>query len=334
MIARSPVNLCRMQSDPIRRGIYLRSVSLDCCRIDQIVLFKRTGCSGISLTILISSDSREDPYALDLLITIPSRRFVEDRCKAGPLQAKYHGYRILGSRCDDVLVGRETYTALHGSQGNDYLRGRRANDSLYGGTGDDTLVGRSGEDYLRSDKGDDLLKARSGDDSAHGGSGNDTLRGGHGSDSLTGGLGDDLLLGQGGDDLLRGRGGADVLHGGVGVDSVRGGVGDDSLMGGSGADRLYGHQGDDSLNGGAGDDVLKGGPGADQFWLTAGFDRVVDYRADEGDRIRIEGAEDVRIEQRGSDLLLSAAMPSMEMVVEETSVEELLNAQPNLRNVM
>ena len=286
------------------------------------------------LTILISSDGRKAPYAVDLLITVPSRRSVEDRCKAGPLQAKYRGYRILGSRCDDVLVGRETYTALHGSQGNDYLRGRRANDSLYGGTGDDTLVGRSGEDYLRSDKGDDLLKARSGDDSAHGGSGDDTLRGGHGSDSLTGGVGADVLLGQGGDDLLRGRGGADVLLGGVGVDLVRGGIGADSLMGGSGADRLYGHQGDDSLNGGAGNDVLKGGPGADQFLLTAGCDRVVDYRADEGDRIRIDGAEDVRIEQRGADLLLSATVPSQEMVVEETSVEELLNAQPNLRNVL
>ena len=64
--------------------------------------------------------------------------------------------------------------------------------------------------------------------------------------------------------------------------------GNDTLIGGKGDDILYGQGGDDILIGGEGDDILYGGTGADTFvWQEGdlGNDVIMDFNADEGDRI-------------------------------------------------
>ena len=119
--------------------------------------------------------------------------------------------------------------------------------------------------------------------------------------------------------------------GGAGADVLRGGVGDDSMVGGAGPDRLRGDQGDDTLHGGSGDDTLKGCRGADEFWLSGGKDWILDYKAEEGDALRVDGFEGLTIEQRGSDVWLRGGELEQTTVVLGVSVEEIMNAQPELR---
>jgi VCBS repeat-containing protein len=82
-------------------------------------------------------------------------------------------------------------------------------------------------------------------------------------------------------------------------DNITGGSGNDYLRGAGGADTLNGGPGDDILNGGSGTDLLTGGPGADTFEFdqtaysdatgaligTPRYDQVLDYSAQEGDKI-------------------------------------------------
>lgn len=115
----------------------------------------------------------------------------------------------------------------------------------------------------------------------------DTLAGTNGPDSLAGSAGGDLLDGRGSNDELRGGAGNDTLDGGEGRDLLEGGDGDDILFGGADADRLVG---------GAGRDQMWGGAGADVFIYTdradspqGGRDRIMDFRAAEGDMIDLSG---------------------------------------------
>ncbi len=95
---------------------------------------------------------------------------------------------------------------------------------------------------------------------------------------------DDVLIGNSGNQLMRGLGGNDYLYGAGGNDTLRGGWQDDLLLGGDGNDYLQGFE--DS-------DVLIGGKGADIFDFThifdahSGVDKILDFTASEGDRIRI-----------------------------------------------
>ncbi|MGD1717041.1 calcium-binding protein [Dapis sp. BLCC M172] len=95
---------------------------------------------------------------------------------------------------------------------------------------------------------------------------------------------DDVLIGNSGNQLMRGLGGNDYLYGAGGNDTLRGGWQDDLLLGGDGNDYLQGFE--DS-------DILIGGKGADIFDFThifdanSGVDKILDFTASEGDRIRI-----------------------------------------------
>ena len=97
--------------------------------------------------------------------------------------------------------------------------------------------------------------------------------GGPGNDVLTGTDGFDGLAGFGGDDIIRGLGGPDFLDGG------------------DGDDQLFGDAGNDFLLGGPGQDTLSGGAGGDRFIVTAlgdGRDTILDFNADEGDRLNLQ----------------------------------------------
>jgi hypothetical protein len=117
---------------------------------------------------------------------------------------------------------------------------------------------------------------------------------------LTGGPADDNLRGKRGDDTLDGRAGDDILDGGDGDDHVRGGRGNDLIHGGPG---------DDWLSGDRGNDTLWGGPGADIFhsFADAGVDRVMDFSAQEGDRVELEPGTAYVVRQEGADTVIEMA---------------------------
>lgn len=85
-----------------------------------------------------------------------------------------------------------------------------------------------------------------------------------------------------------------VLEDGPDVDAtLTGGAGDDILIGGLGDDELSGEAGNDVLAGGAGTNVLSGGEGSDYFVLGSGNDTILDFSADEGDRLISTTSDDV-----------------------------------------
>lgn len=184
---------------------------------------------------------------------------------------------------------------LTGGSGAQIVYGDDAAQSMMLGEGDDELHGGGGDDVVGSASGNDTL---AGDD------GRDTVFGGEGDDQLTGGTGADHLHGNLGSDLLHGGGGADTLHGGQGDDAVAGGRDDDVVFGDLGADTLLGDRGDDTLSGGLGDDVLTGGLGADLFVASGGVDRILDFDAAGGDRLRLEPGRAPVVRQDGADTVV------------------------------
>lgn len=156
-------------------------------------------------------------------------------------------------------------------------------ESLTAGAGDDRVYGGAGNDVLNGGLGKDLLE---------GGLGNDKIFGSDGNDWISAGMGYDQLFGGDGNDRLFGGDGNDTLNGGNQNDYLVAGNGNDVLVGGSGADVMFGSAGNDILNGGAGNDVLLGGKNADQFVFARGFDgdRISDFKALEGDMLRLDNA--------------------------------------------
>ena len=92
-------------------------------------------------------------------------------------------------------------------------------------------------------------------------------------------------------DLLYGDNGNDIVYGNLGNDTLYGGNGDDWVRGGQGDDVIYGDAGNDFMSGDRGNDTIYGGAGADRFNLVSGaaIDRVMDFKASEGDYVTIEG---------------------------------------------
>lgn len=109
-------------------------------------------------------------------------------------------------------------------------------------------------------------------------------------DQIVGGNYSEKIAGAGGNDRIAGRAGHDSLFGGQGNDLLLGGPGADRLFGGAGDDTLRGGAGHDQLWGGLGDDELWGGRRADVFGLSPGNDRVMDFRASDGDRLGLPRA--------------------------------------------
>jgi hypothetical protein len=124
-------------------------------------------------------------------------------------------------------------------------------------------------------------------------------------DTITGQNYSEKLVGAGGDDLIIGRGGNDLLHGGLGQDQLLGGPGDDLLFAGAG---------NDWLRGGAGNDQLTGGRGADWFTVSGGFDRVMDFRAADGDRLALAAGLGFSLQQQADQLLLHTSLGTMALV--------------------
>ena len=125
-------------------------------------------------------------------------------------------------------------------------------------------------------------------------------------DTATVTITDYAIRGTDGDDesatRIRGTDGADVIYGYGGDDKISGGAGGDNIFyGGAGDDNLWSWAGNDILYGGAGSDILTGNLGIDLLYGGAGGDVfsgnisiyainniVVDFSADEGDRIELQ----------------------------------------------
>lgn len=224
--------------------------------------------------------------------------------------AKGHGKDALvkidhavGSRYDDVLVGRGARDVLVGLAGDDRIRVGTRGTGI-GGPGDDVLVGTG---RLFGDGGDDVLRGARELLPAHleGGRGHDDLTGGPGADFFVPGPGDDEISGGepsstvGSGSVTLDRVSYATAEGAVAVDLTAGvasGEGDDRLdgvedvegsafddvvggsdsqnylVGGDGDDRLDGLAAGDLLHGGSGDDVLTGGDGDDTLAGEDGTD--------------------------------------------------------------
>ena len=197
------------------------------------------------------------------------------------------------------ITGDATDQVLHGAIGTDRLLGEGGSDTIYG---------YEGQDFIRGGEGDDLLIGGKEFDDLHGNQGNDTVRGGQGDDWVVGGQGHDLLFGDLGNDLVFGNMGADTCEGGAGNDTIRGGQDGDLIFGGDG---------DDWISGDLGNDTISGGAGADTFNIFAGsgVDRVMDFSAAEGDRVRIEGGvATYTVAQQGADTVVTVGDAQMILV--------------------
>jgi len=170
-------------------------------------------------------------------------------------------------------AGNQTYTAWDGGI---------VTGMVSGGEGDDDLYGGPGFDYFQGNQGADTESGRAGDDWVVGGKDNDWLSGDDGADILNGNLGDDRA------------------DGGAGADIVRGGQGNDSLSGGDGDDWLFGDLGADTISGGS---------GADRFFISASgaADRIMDFKAAEGDRLSLEPGAQYSVAQQGPDTAITFA---------------------------
>jgi Ca2+-binding RTX toxin-like protein len=204
---------------------------------------------------------------------------------------------IIGNAASNVLSGDSRADELYGGAGDDWLDGGWDDDRLFGGTGQDTLVGGGGGNYLRGEEGADSLSGGELFDDMHGNMGDDTLIGGRGDDWVVGGKDQDQLFG---DD------GRDLVYGNLGNDTCFGGEGADVLLGGQAEDILRGGAGDDLVSGDRGADTLFGDAGADTFYsfAGAGLDRVMDFSAAEGDRVRLLAGANYMVRQDGSDVVV------------------------------
>jgi Ca2+-binding RTX toxin-like protein len=212
---------------------------------------------------------------------------------------------IVGSGCDDYLIGTEGGDVIQGLAGNDTLYGRGGADTLNGGAGTDMAY----YEYMTATKAITFVAANSIVDSS---GATDTLTdiegfsvmGSKFADTMTGGSGSDMLGGMAGADVLNGLGGTDQFMGGAGADTFNGGVGIDTVIydfskkstaltfapsakikdeggafdtlksieqfdvnGTAFADTLTGGSNNDIFHGGGGADTINGGNGLD----TAGY---------------------------------------------------------------
>lgn len=200
-----------------------------------------------------------------------------------------------------------------GSQG-DVIRGYGSNDEIYGGGGADTIYGGLGNDIIYAvgparqalTAASTYLRGEEGDDYIIGGPGFDDINGNIGADTASGGDGGDWVVGGKDNDLLFGDAGGDIVYGNLGNDTCLGGTGDDVVRGGQGADVLYGGTGDDWMSGDRGDDTISGGGGADIFhsFSGAGLDRVLDFKAAEGDRVLLDAGTAYSVRQSGADTVV------------------------------
>jgi beta-glucanase (GH16 family) len=190
------------------------------------------------------------------------------------------------------------------TEGDDNLTG----NSISGGGGNDTLTGTAGHDYLHGGSGNDQIYGGDAWDDTHGNTGDDTVQSGAGDDWSVGGQGNDMVFGEDGNDLVYGQLGSDTLDGGAGDDGMAGGQANDVLRGGPGNDFLQGDRGDDTLSGGAGADIFR------TFSQTS-MDRVLDFNAFEGDRVKVDVGTSYSLRMDGGDTVIDMGGGNMMVLV-------------------
>lgn len=121
--------------------------------------------------------------------------------------------QYMGSRYDDMALGRGGPDAMQGHRGMDWLFGDAGWDSLSGGLRSDMIWGGTGSDLTTGGDAADLVMEDDGDDLVNGGAGGDWLLVGLGSDVVRAGPGRDLAL------VVR-DGNPDTLKCGTGRDLV------------------------------------------------------------------------------------------------------------------
>lgn len=217
---------------------------------------------------------------------------------------------LVGNDRDNHLFGREGGDHISGGAGHDRLDGEADDDRLFGDAGRDTLDGGLGRDFLDGGAGADLLMGGSGSDRYQVDSTGDVVVEAinQGWDTVSTAIDfrmpdnvEELVLldgarrGYGGDadDVLRGNDGENRLEGGAGDDRIYAERLDDIVLGDDGDDTIDGGGGNDVIQGGNGNDQLTGGTGGDWFYLDTviGSDRILDFDAAFGDRLRINQSE-------------------------------------------
>ena len=231
----------------------------------------------------------------------------------------FYDFEVVRSgRGNDLIEGDRWDNFLFAGSGNDTLMGGAGDDYAFGESGDDTLIIRdfSGNDYFYGGSGQDTLVLDPSDgrnlkiwlDRNEVGDGRvgaqvfynfETVKAGRGDDLLEGDDNANTLYGGAGEDFIQGKDGNDALYGEDERDLLYGGKGSDTLVGGGGNDFLSGY-GEGSLE----YDTLTGGDGGDTFslgynwtsgkvtigYLGGGLATILDFSAQEGDRIRLGGS--------------------------------------------
>ncbi|NEO44113.1 MAG: calcium-binding protein [Moorea sp. SIO4A3] len=213
---------------------------------------------------------------------------------------------VIGGSGNDTIYGEFPTTIINSqfivipsvmssspeTEGQNYLDGGDGDDILGGGGKDDTLIGGNGDDSLHGGRVVEVGSVSFGVYNPYGSqrccsaSGNDFINGGDGNDTLDGAEEADTLIGESGHDLITGGYGNDSLTGGDGNDTLRGGSDSDILTGGEGADiftfrLLFPTTGFTRPTVGS---QLTGAPKPER-----GIDRIEDFNALEGDKIKIVG---------------------------------------------
>lgn len=184
----------------------------------------------------------------------------------------------LGGGDDVVVLGSQQIAGEQGYQ--DGLFGGGGDDKLTAGTKAVPLFGESGSDELNGAAANDMLDGGTGDDRLNGGAGTDTLIGDSGHNRLDGGDGSDIVsyqaavsgvhidLGQAGEQKT--GLGKDTL---VSVEGVIGSDYNDVLSGSMGANNFYVSAGSDKIDGRDGNDTLHLNlPGFDPWYYPVTID--------------------------------------------------------------
>ena len=185
-----------------------------------------------------------------------------------------------------TLIGDAFFDVTSVLLGNDLVNARSStsDSSLYGDVGVADLRGtaKGGLDILDGSNFDDAIYGDAGGDLDNSSVG--------GKDTLRGYAGDDTLYGDGDGLLQAARGGNDLLRGGAGDDTLYGDAATLADLSDGGNDRIYGEAGNDEIWG-DGELLDDATGGKDKFFFSGSFgdDQILDFRAEDGDQIILQG---------------------------------------------
>ena len=185
-----------------------------------------------------------------------------------------------------TLIGDAFFDVTSVLLGNDLVNARSStsDSSLYGDVGVADLRGtaKGGLDILDGSNFDDAIYGDAGGDLDNSSVG--------GKDTLRGYAGDDTLYGDGDGLLQAARGGNDRLRGGAGDDTLYGDAATLADLSDGGNDRIYGEAGNDEIWG-DGELLDDATGGMDKFFFSGSFgdDQILDFRAEDGDQIILQG---------------------------------------------